>query len=1797
MAHSNKRKYNEFNTDASQNASRKRAKPIYPQGRAYQALPQTTDPNVIRGAQYQQRTAPQHYNFKVSNMNVQRAAKNGTKGVHRTVVVGQGRGAGGARFTGQDQRNHYDHQFRRPVSLPKAPQAPQYPPRNPPAPPPKKRSPDFVLPAGPHGGWGMPETTASRQRLGVQQNITDPDPIYETPVAALVLNQLQRNRVTPDMSQLERTKSQLDQQLLRNYEELGRKLEPAREPARLKTWRDYLIQEMQWMASEQGRERKWKRAQLRLLSKAVLRHFNSKRTKAQAKRRRRELAKRKIAAGHAREIKRWWYEAEKLAQIREEYKLHELAQEAADDRLDAFVNQNVKRSTKLAKELRRETPEMDEDGEGTQNAQANRSKLSKMTAAMNKAKPVGVDLGDARGKNVLSKEWLRHGTLREYQQIGLNWLITLYENGTNGILADEMGLGKTIQTIALLAWLASTKEIWGPHLIVVPSSVVVNWESEFKRWSPKFKIVSYHGSAAERKAKRLGWSAPNAFHVCVTSYNCVVKDANALKRIRWHYLVLDEAHNIKNFQSQRWQTLMRFKCKARLLLTGTPLQNNLMELWSLMHFLMPDVFESQQEFKEWFDDPVNGMLDNNKNLARSDIIPRLHAVLRPFLLRRLKADVAKQLPSKTEKIIKCRLSQRQRRLYEDFMAAGTTKKKLQKGTFFSLMNVLMQLRKVCNHPNIFEGRAISSSFQMQRIHYNAPKLVASLAENTFVLHPDSFRSRGLLVTDHERERTNFSWPPSSRPPDWEPPDPGVPLGPESALDEGPNPKRARRRATPSVFAPFLKRCRQDLLKEQAETRKRNARLNILRLSQRPIYGSNVIDLLSEPNISQAPHLVPRRTRRRLQLLALSKDADDEKAPLENGPSSGVISNPAYPTKPLLDAVVLPSQRMAGMRPQIDRFTCLHPPVKAPPIAMSTGVLPKGGSRTFDGFERKQADTLSKHFRRPCEVLHPARVRMQMAFPEKRLIQWDCGKLQMLDQILRREKQGGHRCLIFTQMSKVLDVLEDFLNLHDYRYLRLDGTTKTQKRAELVERFNQQEQYFVFILTTRSGGLGLNLTGADRVIFYDIDWNPAIDLQAQDRAHRIGQTRDVVIYKLVSTNTVEENILRKQEQKRKLNAHVIGDGCFTTDTIQAMDPRELLGIAIEGGEGTAVALKEIESAMELAEDAEDRVALRHARKEQRNTAVEFQEDAPVTEFQEFEQKLRAELHPVDLYALSFFGNDRRPHHSIEEIERKKQSVAVRRTLYELQCSHLSAALASEKKFLDSVAGRWGVALSTRTAGSKIHAKRRLIEPLDTLDTREEEAPCVHHLACDRPRKRRRLAGPPRRAANSRGGGPRWGYTHDCERGAECLAGGGTCRRSSSSRDAVDRYRPLVMGAGPARLRRKRRRRCLERPVAPEAKREPLDKDVTITCTGKIFVKYEPTGPDPYTVYTNAMKRTAAAMPNWDLGGPPPPLASKEDFLKLCAPHVQIALHPPKTDERTNLITDEYIRPDQFQTDKWWPPLFTSKDIDRIKPKGKDLPSVLHRRGVTVLPGRRIKINKRTLPTNAIGRRRTPKIRQQPPQQKAPQHRQAAAVAQQRNHYQPQTAHHRAMRIEPFVAPRFDALEDKILLETAARVGLRFGLVKLYMDNDPRVMERYRSVTDLKARYWMLQQPEPLRPYQTGPRLLAWSSKGLFNVIEKAKHVIYKENQLCEDALKVSIRAHKGSPGGVHPSHARKLQLARRKLGIIPDKQKFTPHTLLKLHIRFKRGRMGINSQGQPAASNQGHRNRHRWTSANANPTSF
>uniref|UniRef100_A0A7N6F8L5 DNA helicase n=1 Tax=Anabas testudineus TaxID=64144 RepID=A0A7N6F8L5_ANATE len=479
------------------------------------------------------------------------------------------------------------------------------------------------------------------------------------------------------------------------------------------------------------------------------------------------------------------------------------------------------------------------------------------------------------------------GTLHPYQLEGLNWLRFSWAQGTDTILADEMGLGKTVQTIVFLYSLYKEGHSKGPFLVSAPLSTIINWEREFEMWAPDFYVVTYTGdkdsraiireneftfedSAVKsgRKVFRMKKDTPIKFHVLLTSYELITIDQAILGSITWACLVVDEAHRLKNNQSKFFRILNGYKIYYKLLLTGTPLQNNLEELFHLLNFLTPDRFNNLEGFLEEFAD-----------ISKEDQIKKLHDLLGPHMLRRLKADVFKNMPAKTELIVRVELSPMQKKYYKFILTRNFEALNSKGGgNQVSLLNIMMDLKKCCNHPYLF-----------------------------------------------------------------------------------------------------------------------------------------------------------------------------------------------------------------------------------PVAAVEAPVLPNG---SYDG----------------------------------NLLVKSSGKLTLLQKMLKKLKDEGHRVLIFSQMTKMLDLLEDFLEFEGYKYERIDGGITGGLRQEAIDRFNAPgAQQFCFLLSTRAGGLGINLASADTVIIYDSDWNPHNDIQAFSRAHRIGQNKKVMIYRFVTRGSVEERITQVAKRKMMLTHLVVRPG--------------------------------------------------------------------------------------------------------------------------------------------------------------------------------------------------------------------------------------------------------------------------------------------------------------------------------------------------------------------------------------------------------------------------------------------------------------------------------------------------------------------------------------------------------------------------------------------------------------------------------------------------------------------------------
>lgn len=626
------------------------------------------------------------------------------------------------------------------------------------------------------------------------------------------------------------------------------------------------------------------------------------------------------------------------------------------------------------------TPEGEGDGEARKRKAAGPPKQRKQRAKIGEADfKINEELDDAIDEDPDDKEGTRiledgtevsarqpklftGGSLRDYQLAGMEWMVALYENGLNGILADEMGLGKTVQCIAFLCHMYAMK-VRGPFLVVGPLSTLPNWYNEVKRFCPTVPVVLYHGTPEERAEKRTEMRKAdpnhNSFPIVITSYEIVIRDRRDLASFPWKYIIVDEGHRLKNMNCRLIKELKMYNSANRLLLTGTPLQNNLAELWSLLNFLLPNIFNDLDQFQRWFDfQAVGGAAGRQEIVAQEQadsIVTKLHGILQPFLLRRLKSDIDLSIPDKKEIILYAPLTTQQKQYYK------------------ALLNrtLLDQIR----------GDKKEAA--------TGPRLNAGNRKNY------------TEVTDASFFKT---------------------------IEDGDVPEEMQRDGL----------------------------------------------------------------------------ADESLAANDDGPLPTSVIN----------------IKMTNIVMQL-RKCCNHP------FLLEWPIDPTSNETVCD----------------------------------KRIIATS-GKMLVLDRLCDRLKAGGHKVLIFSQFTTVLNILEDYCALKGYDYCRLDGSVPFAERREDMTRFNEDKDCFAYLLSTRAGGLGINLTGADTVIIYDSDWNPQADLQAQDRCHRIGQTRKVMVYRLITANTIDQQILERAESKRMLEKLVINKNKFKGNKEEAngkLSPKELLDL--------------------------------------------------------------------------------------------------------------------------------------------------------------------------------------------------------------------------------------------------------------------------------------------------------------------------------------------------------------------------------------------------------------------------------------------------------------------------------------------------------------------------------------------------------------------------------------------------------------------------------------------------------------
>ena len=758
------------------------------------------------------------------------------------------------------------------------------------------------------------------------------------------------------------------------------------------------------------------------------------------------------------------------------------------------------------------------------------------------------------------------GDLKEYQLKGLRWLDNLFEQGINGILADEMGLGKTIQAIAFLAHLSEDKNNWGPFLVIAPNATLYNWQQEFNRFCPSLKVLPYWGALKERKTLRKFFNSSqlyvknSAFHVCITSYQLIVCDEKVFHKVNWNYMILDEAQAIKNIASQRWNTLLSFNCRNRLLLSGTPIQNSMSELWALLHFIMPNLFDSHEQFQDWFSKDIEAH-SQDKGELNQEQLKRLHQILKPFMLRRVKKDVEHEIGPKVEYEILCYMTEKQKVLYNsikqklnnisDLFMSTDSKLKVT-----NLMNLVIQFRKVCNHPELFERN-------IGKVPFTFKNLIDDLGAGSLftILNGEQY------LRINEYPAINY-------------------LIPKMIYD------LCYDKYNKNIYIPKKLIVCDDLNFENSYNNiiGYNSLFNIFHLFDMSVYDlkklfvhDEFILQLSLNYFFDKKRIINNYYKENELKEKICLFIVKELFPIEDNykifSAKGVL-------EPLIINSIISRKKLINHKLIIHR--CYIPKVVAfPPLLICSNRRTMINQRqikynlltskilyglNFSQFNKSLNLKISRinreilnnentHSLLENGLMTPLFYQMegytQIELPSFERLVSDCAKLKKLDELLKKLIAEDHRVLIFCQMTRMLDILEEYMSKRKYTYFRMDGSTQIADRRDMINEFQTNPKIFAFLLSTRAGGLGVNLTGADTVIFYDNDWNPTMDAQATDRAHRIGQTKVVSVYRLITADTIEERVLKRAKQKQNVQATVYSGGAFKADIFKQNDIVELL----------------------------------------------------------------------------------------------------------------------------------------------------------------------------------------------------------------------------------------------------------------------------------------------------------------------------------------------------------------------------------------------------------------------------------------------------------------------------------------------------------------------------------------------------------------------------------------------------------------------------------------------------------------
>lgn len=685
--------------------------------------------------------------------------------------------------------------------------------------------------------------------------------------------------------------------------------------------------------------------------------------------------------------------------------------------------------------------------------------------------------------------------MKDYQLDGLEWLASLYENGLNGILADEMGLGKTLQCISLFCYLIEHK-VDGPFLVVAPLSTVRNWGSEFHRFAPDVSVIQYVGTKDERKTIRM--NAQMKKTVVITSYEVIIRDFQRFSRISWGYLTVDEGHRLKNFQSILIQFLKKLKTANRLLLTGTPLQNNLKELWSLLNFILPDIFHDIDLFESWFNlDEITTSETEDLELKKlineklqKEIVRSLHIVLKPFLLRRVKRAVMNDLPPKKEYIVFSDLQPLQQILYNASVVGELPER---------LTELYVKEFLLANETELFSTKEdleyVDQTIQRFRSDPGPQKKLKRLN----YLENDEDEAFNQLIEDEDEEFQNPAAASSSSS-----------SSSSSSVQSDEEYEIIPNKASPSTIF-------------KGTARSRNVKELFLVTK-----GSIQVSPASTRETS-IESVTPQKNRKRTRSTQIDKFTDKFEA--VNKPETG-IPRVKRQTMAILKAYRMAEKtirhlalrnRLSSLRNICGSHYSYYYPFSS-----------NGNDGEHDDSEKEHNENKEENNERK--------------FSE--FIVQHSGKIQLLEQILDHLLPQDHKVLVFSQFTNTLDLLSLRLKSIGISTSRLDGRFSVDERRDEIEQFSSEGENSskVFLISTRAGGLGLNLVEADTVILFDSDWNPQMDLQAIDRVHRIGQTKPVKIFRFVVRNTIEEIIIMKSFGKRALEQLVIQLGNFRSSQV-------------------------------------------------------------------------------------------------------------------------------------------------------------------------------------------------------------------------------------------------------------------------------------------------------------------------------------------------------------------------------------------------------------------------------------------------------------------------------------------------------------------------------------------------------------------------------------------------------------------------------------------------------------------------